>query len=205
MPMHEHSHPDHEPQKIDTSLGYEASDANVAGIAVFLISLFILVGVTGILCYGIGAMFNAHMNKEDGPNTKWTKTADVRQLGNLPSSPELQNKVAELTQSFPTPRLLIDDGDEDVAQLHARENLLLDNYTWVDQSKGTVRIPIDRAMELLAQRGLPAAKAVQTAPPMMGDNVPTVTAPLTDGFAPTAYEQAKEEEEAVRARQAAEK
>jgi hypothetical protein len=33
------------------------------------------------------------MNKEDGPNSKWTKTVDIRQLGNLPSSPEMQNKV----------------------------------------------------------------------------------------------------------------
>jgi hypothetical protein len=205
MPTHEHPDPGHEPEKIDTSLGYEASDANVTGIAVFLVSLFILVAVTGILCYGIGAIFNAHMNKEDGPNSKWTKTADVRQLGNMPSSPELQNKVSELTQSFPTPRLLIDDGDQDVAQLHARENLLLDNYTWIDQQKGTVRIPIERAMELIAQHGLPVAKTVETAPPMMGDNVPTITMPLTDGFAPTAYEQGLAEQEAIRARQAAEK
>jgi hypothetical protein len=205
MPTHEHHDPEHEPEPIDISLGYEATDANVKGIAVFLIALAIFVAVTGILCYGIGAVFNAHMNKEDGPNSKWTKTADVRQLGNLPSSPELQNKVSELTQTFPTPRLLIDDGDEDVAQMHARENLLLSNYSWIDQSKGTVRIPIERAMELIAQHGLPVAQPQETAPPMTGDNVPTVTMPLTDGFAPTAYEQAAAEQEAIKARQAAEK
>ena len=103
------------------------------------------------------------MNKEDGPNSKWTKTVDMRQLGNLPSNPEMQNKVAELTQTFPTPRVQIDDGNQDIADLHAREDLLLDNYTWVDQSKGTVRIPIERAMELIAQHGLPVAPAVQDA------------------------------------------
>ncbi len=70
------------------------------------------------------------------------------QLGNLPNNPELQNKVAELTQKFPTPRLQIDDGNQDVADLHAREDLLLENYSWVDQSKGMVRIPIERAMEI---------------------------------------------------------
>jgi len=205
MPSHEHSDPGHEPEKVDTSLGYEGSDANVTGIGVFLIALAILVAVAGVLCYGIGAWFNARMNREDGPNSKWTKTADVRKLGNLPSSPELQNKVSELTQTFPTPRLLIDDGDQDVAQMHARENLLLDNYTWIDQSKGTVRIPIERAMKLIAQRGLPVAKPVQTEQPMFGDNVPTVTLPLTDGFAPTAYEQEQAQEEAIKAQQAAQK
>ena len=59
---------------------------------------------------------------------------DIRQLGNLPNNPEMQNKVAELTQQFPTPRVQVDDGNQDVADLHAREDLLLDNYSWVDAS-----------------------------------------------------------------------
>ena len=82
----------------------------------------------------------------------------------------MQNKMAEITQTFPTPRVQIDDGNQDVADLHAREDLLLANYTWVDQSKGTVRIPIERAMQLIAQRGLPVAPAVQTQALMTGDS-----------------------------------
>jgi hypothetical protein len=177
------------PEEIDTSLGYEASDVGVTGIAVFLVSLLVLIAVAGVLCYGIGKVINARMNKEDGPNSKWTQTVDIRQLGNLPSSPEMQNKVEEMTQTFPTPRLLVDDGDQDVADLHAREDLLLENYTWVDESKGTVRIPIERAMELIAQRGLPVAQTVQAPALMTGDSAPTVTAPLTNGFARTSFEQ----------------
>ena len=205
MPTHSHHSPeDHKPE-VDASAGYERTDANVTGIIVFVVALGIFVAVTGLLCYGIGKVINAHMNKEDGPNNKWTKTADIRQLGNLPSSPEMQNKVAELTQSFPTPRVQTDDGNQDVADLHARENLLLDNYTWVDQSAGRVRIPIERAMELIAQHGLPVAPAVQTAPLMTGDSKPTITVPLTDGFAPTAYEQEEAEAAATKAQEAAEK
>jgi len=179
----------HGPEEVDTSAGYERTDASVTGIAVFLVSLLIFVGVIGMLCYGIGGWFNARMNREDGPNSKWTKTVDVRQLGNLPSSPELQNKMAEITQTFPTPRLLTDDGDQEVADMHAREDLLLSNYSWVDQSKGTVRIPIEQAMQLIAQRGLPVAPAVTTQAPMTGEFAPTVPVPLTDGFARTSYEQ----------------
>ena len=204
MPTH-NEHGGHEPEKIDISAGFEQSDANVTGIVVFLTALAIFVAVTGLLCYGIGKVFNAHMNKEDGPNSKWTKTADVRELGNMPSSPELQNKISELTQTFPTPRLQNDDGNQDIADLHARENLLLENYSWADQSKGTVRIPIERAMELIAQRGLPVAPAAVEQPAMTGDNRQAVTMPLTDGFAPTAYEQAQAQEQAARAQQATEK
>ena len=191
------------PEKVDASLGYEASDVGVTGIVVFIVALAIFVVVGGVLCYGIGKVINARMNKEDGPNSKWTKTVDVRQLGNLPSNPELQNKMAEITQSFPTPRVQSDDGNQDVADLHAREDLLLSNYTWVDESKGTVRIPIERAMELIAQRGLPAVQPVQAQAAqtqlMTGDSTPTVPVPLTNGFARTAFEQ----EEAAQEKQAA--
>jgi hypothetical protein len=189
----------HGPEKVDASLGYERSDVGVTGIVVFVVALAIFVVVGGVLCYGIGKVINARLNKEDGPNSKWTKTVDVRQLGNFPSSPDLQNKVAEMTQSFPTPRVQSDDGNQDVADLHAREDLLLSNYTWVDESKGTVRIPIERAMELIAQRGLPVAQPAQTQANMTGDSTPAVPVPLTNGFARTAFEQ----EEAAQEKQAA--
>jgi len=155
---------------------------------VFLTALAIFVAVAGILCYGIGKVINAGLKKQDGPNSKWAKTAEVRDLGNMPSSPELQNKMAELTQQFPTPRVQTDDGNQDVADLHAREDLLLENYTRVDGKPGAVRIPIERAMQILAQRGLPVAQAVQKPTLMTGDKEPMVQDPLTNGFARTAYE-----------------
>ena len=40
----------------------------------------------------------------------------------------------------------------------------LGSYDWVDQKNGVVRIPIDRAMDLVAQRGLPVVS--QSATPL---------------------------------------
>jgi hypothetical protein len=84
----------------------------------------------------------------------------------------------------------MDDGNQDTADLHAREDLLLDfNTTSSDLPGGAVRIPIDRAMQLVVQRGLPAAPAsTQKTTLMAGESVPAVQAPLTDGFARTGYE-----------------
>jgi len=194
----DHNEPDenkvlgsHGPKDIDASAGYEQSDVKVTGIVVFLVSLFIFVGVCGVVTYGIGKLINAGLNREDGPNNKWTTDADaqVRKLGNLPANPDLQNKIAEMTKRFPTPRVQTDDGNIDVADLHAREDLLLDNYSWVDRSQGKIRIPIERAMQIVAQKGLPVAPAAQEVPLLAGDQKPTVTAPLTSGFAPTGFEQ----------------
>lgn len=199
MPTLDHNEPEgssflgsHGPKDIDASAGYEQTDVRVTGIVVFLTSLMIFVGVCGVVTWGLGKLINAHMNREDGANTKWVTNSDaeIRKLGNMPASPELQNKIAEMTQKFPTPRVQTDDGNQDVADLHAREDLLLDNYTWVDKSKGTVRIPIERAMEIVAQKGLPVAPAAaQQSPLLAGDQKPTITVPLTSGFARTGYEQ----------------
>jgi hypothetical protein len=193
MPTHDphrsgHEPDPHEPQPVDASKGFEATDVRISGIVVFLVALSVFVAVAGILAYGIGKAIDARMAKEDGPRSKWAQQVDVRPLGNLPASPELQNKMAELTQRFPTPRVQTDDGNQDVADLHAREDLLLDNYTWADQSQGKVRIPIERAIELLAQRGLPVAPPVERTPLLAGDSKSVVAVPLTSGFARTGYE-----------------
>jgi hypothetical protein len=184
-----HTHEPDKNSKIDTSLGYEGTDVKVSGIVVFLTALAIFVAVTGVLCIGIGKVINTEMAKADGPVTKWNHPVDLRKLGNLASSPEIQQQFSQLAQRFPTPRLQTDDGYQEIVDMHAKEDLLLDNYSYVDQSKGTVRIPIDRAMELIAERGLPVAPAPAQTPLLAEDSVPVVKAPLTDGFARTGYEQ----------------
>jgi hypothetical protein len=189
-----------EPEEIDVSAGYEQSDVRTTGIVVFLTSLGIFVVVTAVLCYGIGKVIFAHLAKEDGPTSKWAKTVDIRQLGNLPNDPEMQNKVAQITQQFPTPRLQTDDGNQEIADLHAREDLLLENYSWADRAQGKVRIPIERAMELIAQQGLPVAPEVEHAPLLTGDLKPALAVPLTNGFAHTGYEHDVAQAEAIEAK-----
>jgi hypothetical protein len=184
----------------DTSAGYERSDVQGAGIVVFLTALAIFVAVSAALSYGIGKVLFTHMAKEDGPRGKWATTVDVRTLGNLASSPELQNKMVAMSQNFPTPRLQTDDGNQEIADLHAREDLLLDNYSWADRSQGKVRIPIERAMELIAQSGLPVAPAVEQAPLLTGDSRPLAAVPLTSGFARTGYELGVAQAQAVEAK-----
>jgi hypothetical protein len=49
--------------------------------------------------------------------------------------------------------------------LRAQEDEVLTTYGWVDKDRGIARIPIDRAMELLVERGLPPAKPMQAAAP----------------------------------------
>jgi hypothetical protein len=55
----------------------------------------------------------------------------------------------------PEPRLSVDPGAE-LSALRTEEDQTLKNYGWIDRENGIVRIPIDRAIAVLAQKGLPA-------------------------------------------------
>ncbi len=45
---------------------------------------------------------------------------------------------------------------QDRKQIATSEENILHSYGWVNQSSGIVRIPIDKAMQLIVERGLPA-------------------------------------------------
>ena len=187
--------PEHGVRDAD-SPGYETTDVNVNGVAVFLAGLFGSVLIFFVFCFVLGKVINGALEKEDGPANRWNQLSvfsGAEKTGkrqDLASSPEMQQKQLEqMVDQFPTPRLDIDDGEQSTADLHAREDLLRDHYTVSTAENGAIRIPIARAMELIAQRGLPVSTpAPSTQVLMAGDVKPEVQAPLTTGFARTGYE-----------------
>jgi hypothetical protein len=190
MPTHDPIEPQHPGPE---NVGYEVTDVNVNGIVVFLASLGAFVAVFFVFCFGMGKVINTAILKSDGPPNKWNMIGAQPQgkRQDLTSNAVMeQNQLNQMVQRFPTPRLQIDDGNQEIAEMHTREDLLLDNYSWIDRSSGKVRIPIARAMQIIAEHGLPVAPQEEQVDPLMaGDRVPVVTMPLTDGFARTGYEQ----------------
>lgn len=112
--------------------GYETRDASIPSLAKFAIGLFVLLVVA---LWAMRGLFN-YFRVEQTLGPPASPFADTRPL---PPGPRLQVAPAR-----------------DWRQLHASENEILTSYSWVDRQAGVVRIPIDRAMDLLAQRGLPA-------------------------------------------------
>ncbi len=60
-----------------------------------------------------------------------------------------------IAQSTPSGPRLQTDPVADWQALQATEEATLHSYSWADRGAGKVRIPIDRAIDLLTQRGLP--------------------------------------------------
>lgn len=187
-------HPNSGPESRE--LGYETTDVNVGGVVVFIGGLFGFVIIFFFFCFAMGRLINNALGKQDGPKDRWHQSEGIfagaknntnHKLENLKSSAAIeQQELGQVTGAFSAPQLQTDDGNQDTANLHAREDLLLDYYSSTPGQP--LRIPIDRAMELIAARGLPVAAAGQPGKLLVGDAKERVTVPLTSGFARTGYE-----------------
>lgn len=190
MPTNEHDHK-RQPHAADPNHpGYELTDVNVNGITVFLSGLVGSLAVFFLFCWVMGKTINGALIRADGPVDKWHQAEGGHTDVGLTSNPEFQQRrLQQMTETFPEPRVDLDDGNQQTADLHAREDLMLEHYSRIDGGNN-VRIPIDHAMELIAQRGLPVHQAAATGASerMVGDVEPQVQAPLTNGFARTGYE-----------------
>jgi hypothetical protein len=71
-------------------------------------------------------------------------------------------QLAREREAMPGMRLQVDPQDE-LRQMRAAEDATLNSSGWVDKDAGIVRIPVDRAMEILAKKGLPARKQEEKA------------------------------------------
>src|SRR5262245_37301061 len=74
-----------------------------------------------------------------------------RYIGQQPAA----SSLAYTRTTTPEPHLTV-NAPEELRRLRASENATLHSYAWVDKDNGVVRIPIERAMEVLAKKGLPS-------------------------------------------------
>ncbi len=122
--------------------GYEKSDLTVKSAATIAIVLTLLVAAVLFLILWMLGFFAARLPAPSAPAP--AKSAAVR---SGPQEPPLQV-----------------DAIRDLRSLRAAEDALATSYGWVNRETGTVRIPVDRAMDLLAERGLPAPPEARPTP-----------------------------------------
>jgi hypothetical protein len=58
----------------------------------------------------------------------------------------------------PAPRLQVVP-EQDLASFRAQEDAILGSYAWVEKDRDVVRIPVEEAMRIVAERGLPTFPA----------------------------------------------
>ena len=132
---------------------YERSDIGVRGVLYFLAGLAVAVVFAYLIVAGIYSFLDKRSAAEQAPvNPLITNApADTRHIANdYPQS------------TFPNPKLEVDERGQ-LNDIRLKEEQTLSTYDYIDKNAGTVRIPIDRAMDLIAQRGLPVRAQTDTA------------------------------------------
>ena len=122
-------------------VGHEETDADIAPLVKFAVFLTVLTLVTAALTAGFYKFLDSREQAQKAPRYPLAQGVERP----LPPAPRLQ------TYPF-----------DDVKGLRHEEARLLEHYSWIDKNAGTVRIPVGRAIELLAEKGLPHRAAAPT-------------------------------------------
>jgi hypothetical protein len=120
------------PQPQHEAKAYEERDVTLRPIGIVAVALVVLV----IATFGLMRVLDLGLDTREAARSR-------------PASP-----LAETygRQEPPSPRLQTDPR-RDLAALHAREDAQLKHYGWIDRPSGRVRVPVERAMELLVAEG----------------------------------------------------
>ena len=138
---------------------HESSDVPVRPLFWFIVIFIVFAVVSHFALWFLYKGFvKGERSRMDPPQTAIERPKDASVPQNQP-----------LLQPFPQGNTLPNQSTpvSDMADMRAAEDLVLKNYAWVDKERGVVRIPIDRAKELMAAR-----LATQSSPAPASNVVP---------------------------------
>jgi hypothetical protein len=114
---------------------HDTSDIDLRAVLAFGLGLIVVAALVYLLVWVLFLFFATREAARAGRRYPLATTQEDR----LPPEPRLQTN----------PR-------QDLRELRASEDRMLNSYGWVDKDKGIVRVPIGEAMKLVVKRGLPA-------------------------------------------------
>ena len=120
----------------------EPNTVNIPGVVKFLVWLSVAVMVVGLLMWGLLHYFDKRKAQEAPPPSPLAPGVRV------PPEPRLQGAPGSVSSPA-----------EDIRRFREQQEQILNSYGWIDQQRGIIRIPIERAKKLIEQKG------AQTTPP----------------------------------------
>jgi len=123
--------------------GHETRDVKIKSIAWLGAAIVVVTAAAALLMVLLFDAFEAREARRQRLPVSLTRPAEPQQ----PPEPRLQGQPVK-----------------DLAEMRGEEDEALTTYGWVDPAAGVVRIPIERAMDLVIERGLPARAPAKGAP-----------------------------------------
>jgi hypothetical protein len=155
--MNEHPHYQ-EDAIVNPETHHEKSDVSIRAV-LWVIVIFIVFGIVAQIALWLLYRRFARMERlrNTAPLTAMQRPADMSVPQNQPLLQPFPRKLPGGAVQTPTS----DTPVTDLADMRAAEQRVLTSYGWVDPQKGVVHIPIDEAMKLTLQQGLPVQAATQ--------------------------------------------
>lgn len=130
---------------------FEREDLSTRGVFAFMIGL----AVTGVIIYFIITGMYSFLDKyERSQMTAASPLVKPEDAGRIGARRLTQDEVEKAFKDNGAPMLENDERGQLRDFLKHQEDQL-NSYDWVDEKTGVARIPIERAMELTVERGLP--------------------------------------------------
>ncbi|HUG53661.1 MAG TPA: hypothetical protein VMR21_08665 [Vicinamibacteria bacterium] len=147
-----------------TGVAYEKLDVDPQSIVRLGITLVAASIVVSGISYGVFVFLRSREARSEPPR----RPLAIREVGRVPPEPRLQT----------TPM-------SDLARLRAEQADDLERYGWVDESAGTVRIPIEEAMRIYAERqAATTTPRTPASPPVMPNDASAPYPPGASGVWP---------------------
>jgi hypothetical protein len=144
--------PDTHPVNNNAHGDFERKDVGVGAVVGFLVALAVGLVIVYFVIDGVYHFLEKHSEAEQTPISPLVTNAEKDTRRIPPQYGDDYQKY--LKEGFPSPQLETDERSQ-LNEVRLREENILSTYDYVDKNAGTIRIPIDRAMDLLVQRGLP--------------------------------------------------
>jgi hypothetical protein len=128
------------PEVENPEVAHEDSDVNVRAILGFGAALTVVAIVLHVFLWWLQGVYHRQTERQ--------------QMRQYPMAVDRQNALPPMPRLQPNPQ-------QEMRDLRARQETLLKGYGWVNKEAGIARIPIEDAMRMVVERGLPTREKVK--------------------------------------------
>jgi hypothetical protein len=139
-------------------LNHETTDISLEGVGKLTVGFVAILLVVSAAMYGTYRLIDRRMTAADTSMPRRERAHGVVDIAKVPLMDAAPNMIAAGGREPAGPRILTNEPLW-LRDIRTHELNVLTTYGWVNKEAGVVRLPIERAKQLILEAGLPATTA----------------------------------------------
>jgi hypothetical protein len=180
MATDQHHHPSSHGDDGPGPLNHETTDISLDGVGKLTVGFVVVLLVVSAAMYGTYRLLDRRASAADVPVSKMD-----RGYGTVAPAPLMDKPNAlDVTGRQPAGPKILTDEPAWLREVRAQQTSATTTYGWVNKETGVVRLPLERAKQLILEAGLPstaapapASEPATAAPGPAGTQAPAATPP----------------------------